>query len=228
MRTPDPAPLCDFEDARNACDRIRTELLSLGERDLTLVNADPVAAASIARGAVPVLAAFRDRIALLGDFDLGHVDKLPDYAKATWYLGASYLWHEIDGDVADVEITEPLAKAGLVFRAPAWHLSVNPYMGYGWQRVDTTVTTSMEILKQEEDTESFLYGISAYWRWRMLYANAKYYLEDNRDLDERYHVFRFWATAMITRSAGILGRFEYSETAGSTDTSALFGPVFVF
>lgn len=149
-------------------------------------------------------------------------------AKVTWHLGASYLWHELDGDPADLRITEPLAKVGLVFRVPAWRLSVNPYLGYGWQTVETTVTTPGMTVETTEHTESVVYGVSAYWRWRMLYANAKYYLEDNRDRDEQYDVFRFWATAMFNRSVGLLGRFEYSETAGSTDTSVLFGPVYVF
>ena len=149
-------------------------------------------------------------------------------ANATWHLGASYLWHEIDGNVADIVIAEPLAKAGLVFRVPAWHLSVNPYVGYGWQRVDTTIATPGGTIDQSEDTESILYGVSAYWRWRMLYANAKYYLEDNRDRDEQYNVFRFWAAAMFAKHAGLMARFEYSEQSVSTDTSALFGPVFYF
>lgn len=149
-------------------------------------------------------------------------------ARATWYLGASYLWHGIDGDVADVDVSEPLAKAGLVFRVPAWRLSINPYVGYGWQSVETTVATPGGTIREEEDTESVLYGVSVYWRWRMLYANAKYYLEDNRDRDEQYHVFRFWATAMFAKHAGLMARFEYAEQSVSTDTSALLGPVFYF
>lgn len=149
-------------------------------------------------------------------------------SKITWYLGGSYLWHQIDGNPADILITEPLAKAGLVFRVPGWHLSINPYLGYGWQSVETTVATPSGTVEDTEDTESVIYGASVYWRWRMLYANAKYYLEDNRDRDEQYHVFRLWATAMFSGHSGILGRFEYSEESGSTDTSLLFGPVFYF
>ena len=149
-------------------------------------------------------------------------------ARTTWYLGGGYLWHAIDGETADITISEPLAKAGLVFRVPAWHLSINPYVGYGWQSVATTIDTPRMTIEQTERTESVLYGMSAYWRWRMLYANAKYYLEDSRDRDEQNNVFRLWATAMFSKSAGIMARFEYSEQLSSTDTSALFGPVFVF
>jgi len=149
-------------------------------------------------------------------------------AKMTWYLGGGYLWHTIDGDTVDVTISEPLAKAGLLFRVPAWHLSINPYVGYGWQNVETAINTPRMTLEQTERTESMLYGVSAYWRWRMLYANAKYYLEDNHDHDEQNNVFRVWATAMFSKSAGIMARFEYSEQLSSTDTSALFGPVFIF
>lgn len=152
----------------------------------------------------------------------------PTAAKATWYLGAAYLWHEIDGDPADILVTEPMPKAGFLFRIPTWHLSVNPFVGYGWQRVETDVETPRGTVKDTERTDSILYGISAYWRWRMLYANAKYTLEDNRDRNEQYHVFRFWGTAMFTETVGILTRIEYAEQSTSTDTSALFGPVFLF
>jgi hypothetical protein len=149
-------------------------------------------------------------------------------AKMTWYLGGGYLWHSIEGDIVDITISEPLAKAGVIVRVPSWHLSINPYVGYGWQNVATTIDTPRMTVEQTERTESVLYGVSAYWRWRMLYANAKYYLEDNRARDEQNNVFRLWATAMFTKSAGIMARFEYSEQRSSTDTSALFGPVFVF
>lgn len=149
-------------------------------------------------------------------------------SKITWHLGASYLWHDLDGDVADILVTEPLAKAGLVFRVPGWHLSLNPYLGYGWQRVETTVSTPGGTVEDAENTESVIYGVMVQWRWRMLAAYAKYYLEDNRDRDEQYHVVRLWGTAMLSKHAGVLARFEYSEQVGSTDTSAMFGPVFYF
>ncbi len=149
-------------------------------------------------------------------------------ANVTWHLGLSYLWHDLDGVVADIVVTEPLAKAGLVFRVPAWHLSVNPYLGYGWQRVETTVSTPGGTLESTENTESVIYGVMAQWRWRMLAAYAKYYLEDNRDRDKQYHVVRLWGTAMLSKHAGLLARVEYSEQVGSTDTSAMFGPVFAF
>ena len=149
-------------------------------------------------------------------------------AKATWHLGASYLWHDLDGDSADIRVTEPIAKAGLVFRIPGWHLSLNPYLGYGWQTVKTTATTPAGIMEDTERTESVIYGLMASWRWRMLAAYAKYYLEDDRDRDEQYHVVRLWGTAMLGRHAGLLARFEYSEQVGSTDTSAMVGPVFYF
>ena len=149
-------------------------------------------------------------------------------AKVTWHLGASYLWHDLDGDVADILVTEPLAKAGLVFRVPGWHLSLTPYLGYGWQRVETTVATPGGTVADVENTESVIYGVMVQWRWRMFAAYAKYYLEDNRDRDDQYHVVRLWGTAMLAKHAGILARFEYSEQVGSTDTSAMFGPVFYF
>ena len=149
-------------------------------------------------------------------------------AKATWHLGASYLWHDLDGDTADILATEPMAKAGVLFRVPAWHLSINPYLGYGWQRVETTVTTPGMTIEDTENTGSMIYGVLVQWRWRMLAAYAKYYLEDNLDRDEQYHVVRLWGSAMFSKHAGVLARIEYSEQVGSTDTSAMFGPVFYF
>jgi hypothetical protein len=149
-------------------------------------------------------------------------------AKATWYLGTSYMWHEIDGETADIRVSEPLAKAGLLFRVPTWHLSINPYVGYGWQSVETAISAPGMSLEQTENTGAMIYGVLAQWRWRMLAAYAKYYLEDNLDRNEQYNVFRFWATSMFSKHAGMLARFEYSEQVGSTDVSALFGPVFYF
>lgn len=149
-------------------------------------------------------------------------------AWATWHLGASYLWHDLDGRTADILVSEPIAKAGLMFRIPNWHLSLNPYLGYGWQSVETTVTTPAGSMEDTEHTGSVIYGLMASWRWRMLAAYAKYYLEDNPDRDEQYHVVRLWGTAMLWRHAGLLARFEYSEQVGSTDTSAMFGPVFYY
>ena len=147
---------------------------------------------------------------------------------ATWHLGASYMWHEIDSDAANIQVTEPIAKAGLVFRVPGWHLMLNPYLGYGWQRVETTVTTPMGDLETTDNTGSVIYGVMTQWRWRMLAAYAKFYIENNHDRNEKYHVARLWGTAMLWKHAGLLARFEYSEQVGSTDTSALFGPVFYF
>jgi hypothetical protein len=162
----------------------------------------------------------------------GNISTLNFYGPAedsiTWYLGASYLWHTIDGDVAEVTITEPLAKLGVLFRIPEWHLSINPYVGMGWQTVDSTVTTPHGTSEYTEHTTSILYGVTSYWRWRMFYANIKYYIDDNQDRDEQYNVLRVWGTAMLSDSIGILTRCEYAEQSGSTDTSALVGPVFIF
>ena len=94
--------------------------------------------------------------------------------------------------------------------------------------VETTVTTPMGDLETTDNTGSVIYGVMTQWRWRMLAAYAKYYIENNHDRNEKYHVARFWGTAMLWKHAGLLARFEYSEQVGSTDTSALFGPVFYF
>jgi hypothetical protein len=56
-------------------------------------------------------------------------------ARATWHCGASYLWHDIDGHPVDIRVTEPIIKAGRLFNAPALHLSITPYLGYGWRKL---------------------------------------------------------------------------------------------
>lgn len=149
-------------------------------------------------------------------------------AAVTWHGGVSHLWHGIDGSPVDITVTEPLAKAGLLFRVKPLHLSINPYVGYGWLTVKTDVTLPGPDMEDTEHSESMIYGVSVYWQWRQFYANAKYYREDNHERDEENDVFRLWGTAMFTPRTGLLGRFEHAEQFSTTDTSILLGPVFVF
>lgn len=71
-------------------------------------------------------------------------------------------------------------------------------------------------------------GVSAYWRWRMLHANAKYYISKDLDAETLNHNFRIWGTAMFNERIGVIVRLEYEEQNTTKDTSLLFGPVFVF
>lgn len=149
-------------------------------------------------------------------------------ARLTWFLGGSYTWHQIENEIVKVTINEPLGKAGVVWRIPSVHLSLNPYFGYGQEEVRTEVSTPFGTFKSRDRSDIAVYGISAYWRWRMLYANAKYFLSDDLDHDTLNNTFRVWGTAMFSDHMGLLARLEYTEQNTTKDTSVLLGPVFVF
>lgn len=54
--------------------------------DLSAMNVDVVSAASLVLGVAERIVSFRERMAKLPEFDLANVDKLVDYAKATWFV----------------------------------------------------------------------------------------------------------------------------------------------
>ena len=153
-------------------------------------------------------------------------------AKLTWYLGGSYVWHRIAGDPVLITINEPLGKIGMVWRLPEQHLSITPYIGYALQTVDTEVTVSMPggnvRARSSDRSDIAVYGVSAYWHWRMLGADAKYYLSQDLDHDTFNHHFRVWGVAMFSKQMGLIARFEYEEQNSTRDTSLLLGPAFVF
>jgi len=151
-------------------------------------------------------------------------------AKLTWYLGGSYVWHQIKADPVKITISEPLGKIGVVWRIPSKHLSFNPYIGYAPQTVSTRVSIPPPVgtIKSRDRSDIAVYGISAYWHWRMFGADAKYYLSQDLDHDTLNSTFRIWGSAMFSENTGILARFEYTEQNTSKDTSLLVGPVFVF
>jgi hypothetical protein len=140
--------------------------------------------------------------------------------KYTWNLGGGYLWHEINSEATDVTITVPMAKAGLVRRFKEINFSLNPYIAYAWESVNTT--------RGDSSSEALLYGISANWRWRMLHLTGKYYLEDKIDSNDYYNVARFRALFSLSEKFGIAARFEYMEHSTIDNTSILIGPAFVF
>jgi len=148
-------------------------------------------------------------------------------ARLTWFLGGSYVWHQITADPVKITITEPLGKIGLVWRIPSQHLSINPYVGYAQETVRTEKPAFMGGNSRNR-SDIVVYGVSAYWHWRMLGADAKYYLSQDLDHDTLNQHFRVWATAMFNQKVGVITRFEYEEQNTARDTSVLFGPVFVF
>jgi hypothetical protein len=81
-----PVPLQDLEDAEKAYERVKPELEALAPDELSMMNVDLVSATSIALGVSERIIAHRERMAKLPEFEVDHVDKLVDYAKAAWYV----------------------------------------------------------------------------------------------------------------------------------------------
>ena len=44
-------------------------------------------------------------------------------------------------------------------------LTINPYLGYAWERIET--------LRSSSNNNSYLYGLTVDWRWRMINLNVK-------------------------------------------------------
>lgn len=169
------------------------------------------------RGSVPEYAK------VVGDIVSVNVYGAPE-SRLTWNVGAGYVWHEIDTDKGTTTIDMPLGKVGLVWRVPEMHVMFNPYVGYAREQVDVETPRGTV----NEDSNVVLYGISGYWRWRMLQANVKYYIQDNRGRNKSYDVVRGQFSAMFNRHVGMLLRAERMEESSTTDTSLVAGPIFVF
>ncbi len=52
--------------------------------------------------------------------------------------------------------TEPIIKAGMLFNAPALHLSINLYLGHGWQQTETTLSMPGQSRCKNENSESVI------------------------------------------------------------------------
>lgn len=156
---------------------------------------------------------------VMGNFFHANLYGAPE-DNVTWNVGGGHLYHKIEPGNQDIEVTVPMCKAGLVVRLRDLGISLNPYVGYAWERVETR--------HGDVDNDSYMYGISIDWRWRMLGVNAKYYFQDSRDSGDNYHNFRVRATTGITQNIGAVVRFDYMEHSVTDDTSVLFGPVFMF
>lgn len=150
-----------------------------------------------------------------------HVNLYGDpHATVTWNLGAGHLYHKIEPQNEDIDVSVPMAKAGPVFRVKPCGLTFNPYMGYAWERIDT--------LHGDTDNASYLYGITGDWRWRMVNLNVKYYYQDSQELADDFNNVHVRLTTGINRHWGAALRFDYMEHTTTDDTSVLLGPVYVF
>lgn len=160
-----------------------------------------------------------DDTEVMGNFFHVNLYGDPD-ATATWNVGAGHLYHKIEPPGQEITVNVPMVKAGPILRLPACRVTLNPYLGYAWERIDT----------RHGDTanDSWLYGLTLDWRWRMLALNAKYYYQASRDAEEDYNTVHLRFTAGITRHWGMAIRFDYMEHVTTDDTSVLAGPVYVF
>ena len=107
-----------------------------------------------------------------------------------------------------------------MLRIRPWHVRVNPYVGYAWERIDTQ--------HGDQDNDSYLYGITLGWRWRMVAATVKYYYQDSREADEDYETVRARLNVGFTPHWGGVVRVDYMEHVTSDDASILLGPTYVF
>ena len=140
--------------------------------------------------------------------------------RLSWNIGAGHLYHKIEPPNEDITVNVPMVKAGPLVNIPEWHMSVNPYVGYAWERIETQ--------HADQDNDSYLYGITVGWRRHMLAATVKYYYQDSQEADEDYQTVRARAHGMFNDDWGAVVRFDYMEHATSDDTSVLFGPVYIF
>ncbi len=141
-------------------------------------------------------------------------------SRVTWNVGAGHLYHTIEPAHEDITVNVPMVKAGPLVKVPEWNLTLNPYVGYAWERVETQ--------HANVDNNSTLYGLTIGWRWRMLAATLKYYYQDSREADDDYETVRARAHCMFNGHWGAIVRIDYMEHVTSDDTSVLLGPVYVF
>ncbi len=140
--------------------------------------------------------------------------------RLTWNAGGGYVWHKIKADHNTITISVPMIKAGLLLRIPESHLVLNPYLAYARESIDTSYS--------DEDIDALMYGITAFWQWRMLNTTLKYYYQDDLNSSESYNVLRLRGILFVNKSFGVTARFEYMEEPTTDNTSFLFGPIFMF
>ncbi len=151
-------------------------------------------------------------------------------ARFTWNFGGGYLYHEIKPEQVKITVTDPMLKTGPMIRVPSWHLSLNPWFGYAWERVDSEMPAGPmgATVTIKEKNDSYLYGITASYRWRMIEGSVMYYYQDSLGLDEDFQVLRARLNTFFTRTWGLSTRFDYAEHQTTDDTSILVGPIAVF
>lgn len=84
-------PIQDLEEASKAFERVGPEIQAVDVNALSALNVDVGSAASVALGVAPRMLALREQAAQLAGFDIRCMDRLKDYAMATWFLHVNLL-----------------------------------------------------------------------------------------------------------------------------------------
>ena len=156
---------------------------------------------------------------VLGNLFYANLYGDPD-AILTWNLGGGHMYHKIKPPREDIRVQVPMVKAGPIVRIKPWGVTINPYFSYAWERIET--------LRSSSKNDSYLYGLTVDWRWRMINLNVKYYYQDSLgDYEDYNNVFARLVFA-FNRNFGAMLRFDYMEHVVTDDTSIMVGPVFIF
>ena len=141
-------------------------------------------------------------------------------APVTWNAGVGYLYHEIKPEGTDIEVKVPMAKTGPFFRIEKLHMAVNPWVGYAWESVDTT--------HGDQNNDSYLFGLTMAWRWRMMETAVQYYYQCSQGIEDDFNVCRGRFNFFVTKTTGISIRGDYMEHQFTKDMSVLVGPIWMF
>ena len=101
---------------------------------------------------------------VLGNLFYANLYGDPD-AILTWNLGGGRMYHKIKPPQEYISVQVPMVKAGPIVRIKPWGITINHYLGYAWERIET--------LRSSSNNDSYLYGLTVDWRWRMINLNVK-------------------------------------------------------
>ena len=141
-------------------------------------------------------------------------------APVTWNAGVGYLYHEIKPAGTDIEVKVPMAKTGPFFRIASLHLMLNPWVGYAWESVDTN--------HGDQNNDSYLFGLTMAWRWRMMETAVQYYYQCSQGIEDDFNVCRGRFNFFFTKTTGLSIRGDYMEHQFTKDMSVLVGPIWMF
>jgi hypothetical protein len=141
-------------------------------------------------------------------------------SRYTLNLGFGFIYNKTEGERTDITVTTPIPKLGLQIGVPEYGLSLNPYVAWAAEKVETP--------RGDQTNDALLYGMTVGWRWRLLGATVQYYYQDVLDSGESFHTFRLLNNINLSKRLGIMTRFEYMEHPMSKDMVFLIGPTFAF